>query len=72
MYEYHYKVMNIIIRIMNFNFLTLCNKVSSTVAGKMVGKTSTTFPGLCFTSALIHSLTPTRIYMKTVAITRYS
>ena len=64
--------MNIIMRIMNFNFLTLCNKVSSTVAGKMVVETSTTLPGLRFTSTLTHSLTPIRIYMETVAITRCS
>ena len=46
MYEYHYKVMNIIIRNSEPN-------VSSTVAGKTVGETSTTLPR--FTSALTHS-----------------
>ena len=50
MYEYHYEVMNIIIRIMNY--ITFAHKQKN-IKSQMVGETSTTLP--CFTSALTHS-----------------
>ena len=50
MYEYHYKVMSIIIRIMNF--IIFAHKQKN-IKSQTVGETSITLPR--FTSALTHS-----------------